>query len=222
MIHMLMRVRYGRPLPIHYYGGACINYLSACTSCMWCIYICMSIYVYIYAGLYTSRYIYMLLYAGLYIPCGKYKTARQWLCSCAIPWHSCPIHASTGHACGLLQEKAKEKAQSSVVAINLHARHITLDLEGPLAPGPLAPQQSRGPLAPQPVLPVNGRFLGHPGGIKRNRDKGKPAAKRQTSSKRARLTLVSGIPRTFLPSSLATRFQSAIKSEPATQTLAFS
>ena len=156
------------------------------------------------------------------LPCGKYKTARQWLCSCAIPWHSCPIHASTGHACGLLQEKAKEKAQSSVVAINLHARHSTFDREGPLAPGPLAPQQSRGPLAPQPVLPVNGRFLGHPGGIKRNRDKGKPAAKRQTSSKRARLTLVSGIPRTFLLSSLATRFQSAIKSEPATQTLAFS
>ena len=33
-------------------------------------------------------------------PCARYRSARQWLCNCSIPWHSCADHALKGHACG--------------------------------------------------------------------------------------------------------------------------
>ena len=134
-------------------------------------------------------------------PCGKYKTARQWLCSCSIPWHSCAAHASQGHACGLSKETATVSDQNTVVAINLHARFARSE---------------------QRPLPVIGRSLGYPGENKGNRDRKRPAPRQQAPSKRARLTPTSGIPRSFLPSRLAMRFQAAIKSEPVTHSSAFS
>ena len=128
--------------------------------------------------------------------CSKHKTARQWLCSCSIPWHSCPLHAAQGHACGTLK-KASATTTSQVVAGNM-PMHAFVTSTG------------------QRPLLVNGRFLGHPGEIKRNRNRKRPAPRQPAPSKRARLTELSGIPRSFLSSSLASRFQAAIKSEPET------
>ena len=60
---------------------------------------------------------------------------------------------------------------------------------------------------------VKGRI--HSAGMVRIRGNKRAAThEQQAASKRARLTLVSGIPRTFLPQSLAMRFQTAIKPEP--------
>ena len=127
--------------------------------------------------------------------CNKHKTARQWLCSCSIPWPCCPLHAAQGHACGTLER-----------AIGTTVSHVAGNM----------PMHAFITSTGQRPLPVNGRFLGHPGEIKRNRNRKRPAPRQPAPSKRARLTELSGIPRSFLPSSLASRFQAAIKSEPET------
>ena len=137
--------------------------------------------------------------------CKKYKTSRQWLCSCSIPWHSCPLHAAQGHACGSAREEANTNVESMVVARKLHV-HFSLSNGQP--------------------QPVNGRFRRGSGcnrgpGV-RNQNRKRPATRQQAASKRARLTPVSGIPRSFLPVSLAARFQYAVKSEPATHSSASS
>ena len=47
--------------------------------------------------------------------CKRQRSSRQWLCSCSVPWHSCPLHAILGHACG-----GKEKAIRDARKIRMH------------------------------------------------------------------------------------------------------
>ena len=45
--------------------------------------------------------------------CERFRTARQWLCTCTHPWHSCPTHAIVGHACGSVNSALRAHKVSS-------------------------------------------------------------------------------------------------------------
>ena len=126
--------------------------------------------------------------------CKKQRSSRQWLCSCHVPWHSCPQHAISGHACG-----SKEKA------IREAKPHSTARLSMSSSSG-----DSR-----QPCIPIVGT-----GGVFR---KGRPRLKNNRKRKfsrqplhvnRRRLSLETGIPSSFLLASLAERFGTHVRNVP--------
>ena len=118
----------------------------------------------------------------------SYRSSRQWWCMCSMPWHSCPLHAIDGHACG---SKAKEVCDNKVVAVkcifslSIRAAAIVDGVWG--VSGGKEPN-------------INN---------KRRAQKDRPERPGPTP-KRARYTPVTGIPSTFLPAKLAARFQGCV------------
>ena len=113
------------------------------------------------------------------VVCNRSRTSRQWLCTCALTWHSCPIHALAGHACGSM-----EKANRDHKAAQLNASKSSQDSASlPNSLGSL-----RGSKGTQ---------------IKRKFSDGYLGKGRVRSTKRICLTPNTGIPRSFLSTKVA-------------------
>ena len=41
--------------------------------------------------------------------CARHYSAARWLCTCGVPWHTCPIHRAEGFACGSPRKPPKPK-----------------------------------------------------------------------------------------------------------------
>ena len=62
--------------------------------------------------------------------CSHSRSSRQWLCICHVPWHSCPVHAIQGHACGL-KEKANRVNSANSKAISFKQAPVNFCVYGP-------------------------------------------------------------------------------------------
>ena len=123
------------------------------------------------------------------VVCSKSRTSRQWLCTCTLTWHSCPIHALIGHACGT-EEKAKRDHRAAQINAS-KSSHDSTSLPNSL-----------------------GSFRGSKGThTKRKFSDGPQGKGRVGITKRICLTPNTGIPRSFLTAKLATRFNTSVNIE---------
>ena len=142
----------------------------------------------------------------------KYRTSRQWLCTCNHPWHSCPIHAITGHVCGSVSSALRAQKVSSKVSLSSGTSTSGTAITSTSGRGhPLPSHLGRPP-----------RGKGPDNDKKRMLNTGHDKRGKKVDSKRARLTPETGIPSSFLLAILAQRFKASVTSETREPTSLFS
>jgi len=117
---------------------------------------------------------------------GLEKPLHIWQCIC-IYWHSCPMHANIGHACGNKERAAREMRANP-------------------------PSNSSNALC-APVVGTGGAPRNRGPKLKNNRKR--PFINQPASAKRIRITLETGIPSTFVPAELAARFSAHVRNTTA-------